>query len=304
MRVDLLGWVFRLAALIAFALPVAMFIVFTDMSLPSLKSSGFSFLFSDRWLPSRESFGALSAACGTLISSSIAIAIATPLSFGLSVYVTELASPFFAKLSRLVIDMMAGIPSIIFGMWALFTLSPFVLNYIQLPLYNASQDFSWLRFLFLGEPNGLGFFTSGLVLAFMVIPYMTSVLIDLFKTVPKMTRESAYGLGMTHYEYFRFIILPSTYSGALGALVLGLGRALGETMAVTFVIGHSTYLSYALFGSGTTISASIANEFNEALTDIHVSALIELGLILFFMSFVVITLGKFLVYSLDRRRGC
>jgi phosphate transport system permease protein len=301
MKFDAFSYLTKFSAWIFLILPLFMFFIFFEMSLPYLKYAGLSFLVTDEWVPSRNKFGALGAACGSFITSLLAIVIATPLSFGLSIFMTEIANPFFSKLCQITIDIMAGIPSIIFGMWALFTLSPYIYEYLELPLYGLSDRYPFLKHFFLGDPNGLGFFTSGCVLAFMIIPYMTSLIADVFRTMPKMTRESAYGLGLTSYEYFRHILFRYTYSGALGALILGLGRALGETMAVTFVIGHSPHLAFALFGAGTTISASIANEFSEAMSELHVSALIELGFILLFMSFTVISLGKFLTYSLNKK---
>ena len=262
---------------------------------PALSKFGLGFLFSTEWNPVTEEFGALVAIFGTLVSSAIAMVIAIPLSFGIALFITELAPRWLKRPVGIAIELLAAIPSIIYGMWGLFVFAPYFADHIQPWVTDHTEGWPILGPLFDGPPLGIGMFTAGLILAIMVMPFITAVMRDVFEIVPTVIKESAYGLGATTSEVVVKVVLPYTKVGVLGGIMLGLGRALGETMAVTFVIGNAHRLETSLFMPGTTISATLANEFTEAVGDIYTSSLLLLGLILFLVTFIVLALGQLLV---------
>ncbi|MDA3888737.1 MAG: phosphate ABC transporter permease subunit PstC [Allgaiera sp.] len=264
-------------------------------SLPSISTFGLPFLWHERWSPAKHIFGAAAPIYGTLMTSLIAMVIAVPTSFGIAMFLTEICPKPLRRPIGTAIELLAGIPSIIYGLWGFFVLAPIMQHHVQPFLLNTFGDLPVIGFLFSGAPYGIGMLTAGLVLSIMILPFITSVTRDVFETVPVMLRESAYGMGMTTWEVVRRIIIPYTRLGLVGGVMLGLGRALGETMAVTFVIGNSHRIAASLLAPGTTISASIANEFAEADGKLYTSALVELGLILFVISFTVLALAKWLI---------
>lgn len=272
-------------------------------SAPALHAFGFHFLVSDAWDPVKGHFGALSAICGTLMTSFIAMIIGVPLSLGIAVFISEISQGKISKIVRTLIDLMAGIPSIIYGMWGLLVLAPFLSNYVQPFISELVEDIPVLNALFGGPPLGIGIFTAGLILAIMIIPYISSTLIDMFRSVPAVLKEAAYGIGATRFEVVRKVIVPFVRKGMIGSLMLGLGRALGETMAVTFVIGNSKQLTTSLFMPGTTISASIANEFNEATGHLYPASLLELGVILFVLSFLILAFARLFMLRINRKKA-
>ncbi|GHE03519.1 phosphate transporter permease subunit PstC [Defluviimonas sp. 20V17] len=264
-------------------------------SLPSIGHFGLPFLWNERWSPAKDIFGAAAPIYGTLLTSLIAMVIAVPTSFGIAMFLTEICPKSLRRPIGIAIELLAGIPSIIYGLWGFFVLAPIMQHTVQPFLINTFGDLPIIGFLFQGAPYGIGMLTAGLVLSIMILPFITSVTRDVFETVPVMLRESAYGMGMTTWEVVRRIIIPYTRLGLVGGVMLGLGRALGETMAVTFVIGNSHRIASSLLAPGTTISAAIANEFAEADGKLYTSALVELGLILFVISFTVLALAKWLI---------
>lgn len=269
-------------------------------ALPSLEHSGFHFLFSSDWDPAAEQFGARVAIYGTLITSFIALFISVPVSFGIALFLTELCPKWLKRPLGIAIELLAGIPSIIYGMWGLFVFAPLFAEYIQPWLIQVFRPLPLIGWLFQGFPMGIGLFTAGLVLAIMIIPFIASVMRDVFEIVPATLKEAAYGLGSTTWEVIRYIVLPYTKTGVVGGIMLGLGRALGETMAITFVIGNASQFATGLFQPGNTIASTLANEFAEANGELYVSALIELGLILFFITCIVLTGSKLLLLRLKR----
>lgn len=277
---------------IVFLLLLCVLVSLVISSGPALEQFGFHFLLSSAWDPVHQEFGALSAVLGTLMTSAIAIVLAVPMSLGIAVFITEVAPKKTSKFIRLMIDLMAGIPSVIYGMWGLLVFAPFLSQYVQPQLSLWAENIPILNTLFVGPPLGIGIFTAGVILAIMIIPYICSTVVELFRSVPPVLKESAYGIGATRFEVMRKIVLPFVRQGVIGSIMLGLGRALGETMAVTFVIGNSKQISHSLFMPGTTISATIANEFNEAQETLYSSALLELGVILFLISFTVIATAR------------
>ncbi|MCL6261841.1 phosphate ABC transporter permease subunit PstC [Craterilacuibacter sp. RT1T] len=272
-------------------------------SLPALKHFGWGFLTSTEWDPVAENFGALVPIYGTLMTSFIALLIGVPVSFGIALFLTELSPPWLKRPLGIAVELLAGIPSIIYGMWGLFVFAPWFGDHIQPWIIDNMGELPLVGFLFQGAPMGIGIFTAGLILAIMVIPFIASVMRDVFEVVPPMLKESAYGLGATTWEVVRNVVLPYTKTGVIGGIMLGLGRALGETMAVTFVIGNSTIFASGLFDAGNSIASSLANEFAEATSELHLSALISLGLILFFITFVVLACSKLLLLQLKKQEG-
>ena len=264
-------------------------------SWPAIQAFGLNFVWTQRWSPVKEIFGALSPIYGTLITSLIAMVIGIPVSFGIAIFLTELCPPALKRPIGIAVELLAGIPSIIYGLWGFFFLAPFLQTTIQPFLINTIGKVPGVGILFGGAPYGIGLLTAGIVLAIMVLPFITSITRDVFQTVPTLLRESAYGMGMTTWEVIRSIIIPYTRVGLVGGIMLGLGRALGETMAVTFVIGNSHNISASLLAPATTISATIANEFTEATGELYTSSLIELGLILFVITFGVLAAAKWLL---------
>ncbi|MCR4286430.1 MAG: phosphate ABC transporter permease subunit PstC [Deltaproteobacteria bacterium] len=268
-------------------------------SLPSLRKFGFGFLYNRQWDPVGQSFGGLAAIYGTVVSSIIAIVIAVPISLGIAIFLTEMAPRGLKGPIGTAIELLASIPSIIYGMWGLFIFAPLISEHVA-PFMN--QYLGW-TVLFSGEPMGIGMLTAGVILAIMIIPFISSVARDIFQMVPSILKESGYGVGATKWEVIRKVVIPYTRSGVIGAVILGLGRALGETMAVTFVIGNSHEISARLLNPATSISATLANEFTEAVEDIYLSSLVELGLILFLITFVSLAVAKLLIRRFSYQGG-
>ena len=262
---------------------------------PALAKFGFSFIWTQRWSPVKEIFGALAPIYGTLVTSVIAMVIGIPVSFGIAIFLTEICPQSLRRPIGIAVELLAGIPSIIYGLWGFFVLAPFLQTTVQPFLISTLGNIPGIGILFGGAPYGIGLLTAGIVLAIMVLPFITSITRDVFLTVPVLLRESAYGMGMTTWEVVRSIVIPYSRVGLVGGIMLGLGRALGETMAVTFVIGNSHNISASLLSPSTTISASIANEFTEATGQIYTSSLIALGLILFVITFGVLAAAKWLL---------
>ncbi len=272
-------------------------------SLPALHAFGLNFLVEERWNPVTERFGALAPIYGTLVTSFIAMLIAVPLGLLIAAFLTELCPMWLRRPIGIAIELLAGIPSIIYGIWGLFVFAPFLQDTLQPFLIAAFGNIPVLSALFAGPPYGIGMLTAGLILAIMVLPFITSISRDVFEAVPPVLKEAAYGIGCTTWEVLRYVVLPYTRVGVIGGVMLGLGRALGETMAVTFVIGNAHKVSASLLAPGTTISATIANEFTEAVGDLYTSALIALGLILFIITFIVLAIARYMLLRIERRIG-
>jgi phosphate transport system permease protein len=272
-------------------------------SLPALQTFGLNFLIEQRWNPVTERFGALAPIYGTLVTSFIAMLIAVPVGLFISIFLIELCPPWLRRPIGIAIELLAGIPSIIYGIWGLFVFAPFLQQTLQPFLITLFGDVPLLSLLFAGPPYGIGVLTAGLILAIMVLPFITSISRDVFEAVPQVLKEAAYGLGCTTWEVVRRVVLPYARVGVIGGVMLGLGRALGETMAVTFVIGNAHRISASILAPGTTISATIANEFTEAVGDLYTSSLIALGLILFFITFIVLAIARYLLLRIERRIG-
>ncbi|HTT08368.1 MAG TPA: phosphate ABC transporter permease subunit PstC [Gammaproteobacteria bacterium] len=283
------------AALLVFGSVIAILVALWMGAWPALHKFGIGFLGSTAWNPVTSEFGAFVAIYGTLVSTLVAMLIAVPLSFGIALFITELAPRWLKRPVGTAIELLAAIPSIIYGMWGLFIFAPLFADHVQPWVTDHLAGVPLLGFLFDGPSMGIGMFTAGLILAIMITPFITAVTRDVFELVPPVLKESAYGLGATTTEVVLKVVLPYTKIGVIGGLMLGLGRALGETMAVTFVIGNAYHLSSSLFMPGTTISATLANEFTEAVTPIYTSSLIALGLILFVITFVVLALAQLLI---------
>jgi phosphate transport system permease protein len=272
-------------------------------SLPALREFGFSFLTEQRWNPVTEKFGALAPIYGTLVTSFIAMLIAVPVGLMIAVFLTELCPKMLRRPIGIAIELLAGIPSIIYGIWGLFVFAPFLQDTLQPALITIFGNVPVLSALFEGPPYGIGVLTAGLVLAIMVLPFITSISRDVFEAVPPVLKEAAYGIGCTTWEVVRYVVLPYARVGVIGGVMLGLGRALGETMAVTFVIGNAHRISSSILAPGTTISATIANEFTEAVGDLYTSSLIALGLILFVITFFVLAAARYMLLRIERRIG-
>jgi len=293
----------RAAAIGVLALLSGVIISLIDGSIPALKTFGLSFLISQRWNPVTEIFGALPAIYGTLVTSSIAMLIAVPVGLMIAFFLTELCPQWLRRPIGTAVELLAGIPSIIYGIWGLFIFAPFLQATLQPFLINTLGNAPLIGSLFAGPPYGIGMLTAGLILAIMVLPFVTSISRDVFEAVPGVLKEAAYGLGCTRWEVVRYVVLPYARVGVIGGLMLGLGRALGETMAVTFVIGNAHRISASVLAPGTTISATIANEFTEAVSDLYTSALIALGLILFVITFIVLAAARYMLLRIERRIG-
>ena len=262
---------------------------------PIFRTFGFSFLTSTEWNPVTEVYGAAGPIAGTLITSFLALVIALPLALGVAVFLTEFCHRRLARPIAIAVELLAGIPSIVYGMWGLFVLAPFFAEHVQVPIMMNAAPGGWVDRWFSGIPNGANIFTASLILAIMVLPYMAAVFRELFVSVPPQVREAAYGLGCTPFEVIKSVVLPYVRRGAIGVVMLGLGRALGETMAVTFIIGNSHDVPHSLFQSGSTIASTIANEFAEATSDMHTAALVALGLVLFLITFTVLAIARALL---------
>ena len=270
---------------------------------PAMQAFGFRFLISDAWDPVKENFGALVPIYGTLVTSAIALLIGIPVSFGIALFLTELSPNWLKRPLGTAIELLAAIPSIIYGMWGLFVFAPVFSERVQPWVTSSVGTLPLIGKLFQGPPLGIGMLSAGIILAIMVIPFITAVMRDVFEIVPSVLKESAYGIGCTTWEVVWNIVLPYTKIGVVGGIMLGLGRALGETMAVTFVIGNAHKLSASLFEPGNSIASALANEFTEAVGDLYGPALIELGLILFVITFIVLALAKLLLMQLNKNEG-
>ena len=269
----------------------------------ALSTFGLNFLISDAWNPVTEKFGALAPMYGTVLTSLIAMLIAVPVGLMIAMFLTELCPMKLRRPIGIAIELLAGIPSIIYGIWGLFILAPILQRTLQPALIDAFGDIPVLSGLFAGPPYGIGILTAGLILAVMVLPFVTSISRDVFEAVPPVLKEAAYGVGCTTWEVARYVVLPYARVGVIGGVMLGLGRALGETMAVTFVIGNAHHISASILAPGTTISATIANEFTEAVGDLYTSSLIALGLILFVITFIVLAAARYMLARIERRIG-
>nr|WP_156150825.1 phosphate ABC transporter permease subunit PstC [Hyphomicrobium sp. 99] len=269
----------------------------------AFQTFGLSFLTTEVWNPVTEQFGALAPIYGTVVTSVIAMLVAVPISIGIAVFLTELCPMALRRPIGIAIELLAGVPSIIYGIWGLFFFAPVIQRYVQPELIATFKNVPVLNQLFAGPPYGIGILTSALILAMMVLPFITAVCRDVFETVPPVLKEAAYGMGWTTREVVRNVVIPYTRVGIIGGVMLGLGRALGETMAVTFVIGNAHRISGSILAPGTTISATIANEFTEAVGDIYTSSLIALGLILFFITFIVLALARLMLMRIEKKAG-
>ena len=272
-------------------------------AIPALRAFGGAFLYTDIWNPVTEKFGALAPIYGTLVTSTIAMVIGIPVAFGVAMFITEICPIWLKRPLATMIELLAAIPSIIYGIWGLFVFAPFVQQYIEPAIIDSLGQIPGIGALFAGPPLGIGVLTAGFILAIMVLPFISSIMRDVFETVPAMLKESAYGLGATRTEVVLRIVMPYTRIGVVGGIMLGLGRALGETMAVTFVIGNAHRIGASILQPGTTISASLANEFTEAVGDLYLSSLVALGLILFVITFVVLAAAKLLLLRLQKQAG-
>ena len=289
-----------LAVLIIFAGVIVSLVV---GAMPAMKTFGFGFITTEAWSPTRERFGALAAIYGTLVTSAIAMAIALPVGIGIAIFLTDLCPRPLRRPIGIAIELLAGIPSIIYGIWGFFVFAPWFQLHVQEPVARALADVPVLGTLFGGVTFGIGTFTAGLVLSIMILPFISAVTRDVLETVPSVLKEAAYGLGSTSWEVMWKVCLPFCSTGVVGGAMLALGRALGETMAVTFVIGNAHKIAPSLFAPGTSISASIANEFTEATSELYRSALIELGLLLFVITFIVLTCAQLLLMRLEKGKG-
>ncbi|MFN4883830.1 MAG: phosphate ABC transporter permease subunit PstC [Burkholderiales bacterium] len=269
---------------------------------PSFQKFGVEFLWRVEWDIINEEFGAAIAIFGTLTSAAIAVLIAVPLSFGIALFLTETCPVWLRRPLGTAIELLAAVPSIIYGMFGLFIFAPLFAEYGQPALQSTLGQMPLIGPLFGGATNGIGILAAGLVLAFMILPFIAAVMRDVFEIVPPILRESAYGVGCTTWEVVRFIVLPYTQQGVIGGIMLGLGRALGETMAVTFVIGNSQRIGTSLFSPGSSIASTLANEFGEA-ADFHLSTLFALGLLLFLITFIVLAFAKILILRTERAKG-
>jgi len=296
-------WLTRAFAILVFSILAAILVSLLMGSTLTLQKYGISFIWRQDWDPVREEFGALVPIYGTLMTSLLAMAIGIPVSFGIALFLTELSPGWLKRPLGTAIELLAAIPSIIYGMWGLFVLSPLVQSHLQPFLIGVFGDVPLIGKLFEGPPLGIGMMTAGLILSIMVIPFITAVMRDVFELVPPMLKESAYGLGATTWEVVFRVVLPYTRVGVVGGIMLGLGRALGETMAVTFVIGNAHRLSASLMAPGNSIASALANEFTEAVGDLYFSALFELGLILFVITTIVLALSKLMLMRLSRQEG-
>jgi phosphate transport system permease protein len=300
-------WLFEHAtlsfALIVLGLLAAIVISLSIAAIPVFQKFGLAFFWTDVWNPVTKNFGALAPIYGTLVTSAIALLIGVPVSFGIAVFLTEMCPVWLKRPLGTAVELLAAIPSIIYGMWGLFVFAPFFGDYIQ-PLLQKTLGNIWIIGpLFQGAPNGIGILAAGFILSIMIIPFISAVMRDVFETVPPVLKESAYGIGATTWEVVANVVLPYTRAGVIGGIMLGLGRALGETMAVTFVIGNAYRISGSLFAPGNSIASALANEFNEASDPVHSAALITLGLVLFLLTLIVLACSRLLLAQLAKGEG-
>jgi phosphate transport system permease protein len=270
---------------------------------PALAHFGLGFITRVEWDPVNDEYGALIAISGTLITSFIALLIAFPVSFGIALFLTEICPPWLKRPLGTAVELLAGVPSIIYGMWGLFVFAPFFAEHIQPVLHETLGSLPVVGALFQGPMMGIGILTAGLILSIMIVPFIASVMRDVFETCPAVLKESAYALGCTRWEVMRKVVLPYTRIGVVGGVMLGLGRALGETMAITFVIGNAHALSWSLFAAGNSIASTLANEFAEAESGLHMSSLYALGLILFVITFIVLGAAKLMLARMSQHEG-
>lgn len=293
----------RSFAAITLALLVGIVVSLTWSAMPSIKEFGFGFLTSSEWNPPAERFGALVPMYGTIVTSLIALVIAIPISFGIALFLTELSPTWLRRPLGIAIELLAGIPSIVYGIWGLLIFAPIFGKYVQPWLAATIGQVPLIGGLFQGPALGIGILAAGIILAIMIIPFIASVMRDVFELVPPLLKESCYGLGATTWEVVWKVVLPYTRVGVIGGIMLGLGRALGETMAVTFIIGNASLLAnFSLFLPGNSITSALANEFAEATPGLYTAALV-LGLILFVITFIVLTLSKLLLLSMEKNTG-
>jgi phosphate transport system permease protein len=293
----------QLFAVLVLTLLAAIVVSLAVGAAPAFHKFGLQFVIDTQWNPVTEQFGGFVPIFGTLVTSAVALLIAIPLSFGIALFLTELCPTSLRTPLGIVIELLAAVPSIIYGMWGLFVFAPLFAEHVQPFLQSTLGNVPLFGALFQGPPMGIGILTAGIILAFMVIPFIAAVMRDVFEIVPAILKESAYGLGCTTWEVVWHVVLPYTKAGVVGGVMLGLGRALGETMAVTFVIGNSYDLSLSLFSPGNSIASSLANEFAEAHSEMHTSALIALGLLLFVITLIVLAVAKLLLLRVARREG-
>ncbi|MDQ6619875.1 MAG: phosphate ABC transporter permease subunit PstC [Pseudomonadota bacterium] len=272
-------------------------------AVPALEKFGAPFFFTNVWNPVTKDFGAAAPIFGTVVTSLIALLIGVPLSFGIAVFLTEMCPASLKRPLGTAVELLAAIPSIIYGMWGLFVFAPLFAEHVEPWLTDAFGSLWIIGPLFRGSPTGIGVLSAGIILSVMIIPFIASVMRDVFEVVPPLLKESAYGLGATTWEVVRNIVLPYARVGVIGGIMLGLGRALGETMAVTFVIGNAYKISPSLFEPGNSIASALANEFNEAADPVHSAALISLGLVLFLLTFIVLALSRLLLAQLEKGEG-
>jgi phosphate transport system permease protein len=289
------------AALLVLTLLGGVAVSLAQGAWPALAHFKLHFLTREVWNPVTDQFGALAAVYGTVITSVIALAIAIPVSFGIAIFLTELAPVWMKRPVGIAIELLAAVPSIIYGIWGLFVLAPVLQRHVQPWLIDTLGPLPIVGKLFQGPPFGIGILTAGIVLAIMVVPFISAVTRDVFETVPDVLKESGYGLGAMTWEVIWQVVVPYARTGMIGGIMLGLGRALGETMAVTFVIGNAHRIGSSLLAPGTTISAAIANEFTEAVGDLYTSSLVALGALLFLITFTVIAAARFMLLRLERR---
>ena len=292
------------AALLTLSLLMAIMVTLFIGAWPAIKEFGPGFLTSAVWDPVQNKYGGLVMIYGTVVTSVIALLIAVPVSFGIALFLTELSPAWLKRPLGIAIELLAAIPSIVYGMWGLLVFAPILSRYVQQPLQAWFSDVPVLGALFSGPPVGIGILSAGIILAIMIIPFIAAVMRDVFEVTPPMLKESAYGLGSTTWEVVSKVVLPYTKTGVVGGIMLGLGRALGETMAVTFVIGNMNQLnSISIFEAANSITSALANEFAEAGPGLHQASLIYLGLVLFFITFVVLTFSKLMLNRLEKAEG-
>jgi phosphate transport system permease protein len=300
----LFGWAALGAACLTLALLFGILLSLFYGAWPAIHEYGLSFMFRTVWDPVKDDYGGLVMIYGTLATSFIALLIAVPVSFGIALFLTELSPAWLKRPLGTAIELLAAIPSIVYGMWGLLVFGPILSTYVQIPLQKMLSGVPYLESFVSGPPVGIGILSAGIILAIMIIPFIASVMRDVFEVTPPMLKESAYGLGSTTWEVVSKIVLPYTKAGVIGGVMLGLGRALGETMAVTFVIGNMNQLnSLSVFEAANSITSALANEFAEAGAGLHQASLIYLGLILFFITFVVLALSKVLLARMQRSEG-
>ncbi len=298
------GWLAKSAALLTMGLLAAILLSLVISAWPAIHKYGLSFLTSTVWDPVKEDFGGLVMIYGTVMTSLVALVIAVPVSFGIALFLTELSPAWLKRPLGTAIELLAAVPSIVYGMWGLLVFGPVLATYVQIPLQSAFDGVPYLGAFVSGPPVGIGILSAGIILAIMIIPFISAVMRDVFDVTPPLLKESAYGLGATTWEVVTRVVLPYTKTGVIGGIMLGLGRAIGETMAVTFVIGNFNQLdSLSLFQAANSITSALANEFAEAAEGLHQAALMYLGLVLFFITFVILSLSKFLLAQLRKGEG-